>query len=849
MIKTAIRGVFAHKLRLALTAMAIVLGVGFVAGTYTFTDTINAGFETLFTDVYAGIDVSVDPVSTDLGAQSEVLPTDLLPAITAVDGVEVAAARVDGYAQLIDSAGAVVGGQGPPTVGMSWIEEPALNALRIAEGNGRPPSGPGEVAIDVATAERAGFAVGDRARIQFDGRSEEFQIVGLADYGTGDSLAGATLATFELTEAQRVLGLEDGYSSILIGAASDVDAAELTERVGAVLPAAAEASTGAEQRRRYLDDVAEGLGFLNVALLAFAGVAVFVGAFIIQNTFRIIVAQRTKELALLRAIGATGRQVVSMVVVEALLVGVVASGIGVAAGVGLSYALRFGMNALGFMIPGGPLTLLPRTVIVAMVVGVVVTLGSAVLPAMRAARVPPMAALRDLEPHRGTRSLRRRALAGLTVAAVGVASLLVGLFADVSHKIVYVGSGSLVVFIGVAALAPLIARPLADGLGWSLPRLFGVAGKLARENTKRQPRRTAATAAALMIGIALVVFVSILAATIKASVRDTVTETFPAVDLTFRSTNGVDSGAPETFTATFTDELRRLPEIGTASAMRFGIARIDGEVVDVTAIETDTITPLYDVKPSTGTVEVITDGGLLIAEATLRDRGWAVGDAVRVEFAATGTETMVIEGTFPDADFGEYLIALPTYEANYPTDQDGLVLAGYAAGVDDGTGRAAVDRLAADYPAVSVQNRAEFIAAAERTIDQMLALFWGLLGVAIVIAVMGITNTLALSIAERTREIGLLRAVGMSRRQVRSMIVGEAVIVALLGAVLGLGLGMFFGWSITTALSDEGLGGLTVPVVQLVAYLGIAGLAGVLAALGPARSAARLNVLRAIGHE
>lgn len=849
MKRIALRGVLAHKLRLALTAMAIVLGVGFVTGTYTFTDTINARFETLFTDAYAGVDVSIDPILTELGAGSETLPADLLPAVAALDGVEVAVGRVDGYAQLIDSDGAVVGGQRAPTIGMSWIDEPALSALWIDDGNGRAPSGPGEVAIDVATAERMGLAVGDRVRIQFDGLSEEFQIVGLAKYGTEDSLAGATLSMFELAEAQRVLGLQDGYSSILVASASEVSAEELTRRVGAVLPAAAEASTGAEQTQRYLDDVAEGLGFLNTVLLLFAGVSIFVSAFIIQNTFRIIVVQRTKELGLLRAIGATRRQVISMVSLEALTVGVFASGIGVAVGVGLSYVLRLAMDALGFSIPDGPLTLLPRTVAIALAVGVVVTVVSAMLPAVKAARVPPVAALRDMESNTDARSLQFRAATGISMAAVGTASLLLGLLAEVSSKIAYVGIGSVVMLLGVATLAPLMARPLADLLGRPMVRLSGVSGTMARENTKREPRRTASAAAGLMIGIALVAFVSILAATIKTSVEDTVTQTFPTVDLTLRSVNGADSDAPETFTSTFTDDLRRLPEIGTVSAMRFGIARLDGKVVDVTAIETETITSLYDVKPSTGTLDVIADSGLLVAEKTLLDRGWTVGDAIEVEFATTGARTMVVKGTFPDADFGEYLISMPTYQANYPTDQDGFVLVSYAAGVADVAGRAAVDELAAGFPAVSVQNKAEFIADAERSIDQMLALFWGLLGIAIIIAVMGITNTLALSITERTREIGLLRAVGMSRRQVRSMIRWEAVIISLFGAVLGLSLGVFFGWSITTALSDEGLGEFTVPIGQMVTYLALSGFAGVLAALWPARSAVRMNVLRAISHQ
>lgn len=847
MFTTAIKGVLAHKLRLALTAMAIVLSVSFVAGTYIFADTINARFDTLFADVYAGIDVSVDPAQSDLEPGPGTLPAGLLETVSTVDGVEDAVGQVDGYAQILDDDGNPVGGQGPPTYGMSWVEQPGLSALRIADGNGRAPTAAGEVVIDVATAEAVGFVVGDQVDIQFAGSTEDFEVVGLASFGNEDSLAGATLAVFELGEAQRVLDLDSTFSSIVLKAADGIASDELKQRISQVLPNGAEASTGAEQTQRELDEVSEGLGFLTTALLAFAAVAVFVGAFIIQNTFRIVVAQRTRELALLRAIGATGRQVVVMVGLEALIVGVAASGVGVAAGLGLSYVLRVGMNAAGMAIPAGPLTVLPRTILVAMTVGVVVTLASALMPALKAARVPPVAAMSETTAIDTVRSLRRRAMTGALLASVGAALLAAGLFANLSKGMLYVGVGAAAMFIGVATLAPLAARPMADVLGWPLVRFFGISGKLAKENTKRKPRRTASTASALMIGVALMTFVSIFASTIKTSVEATMTEAFPS-DLTFVQ---AEFGDPDQngFTSSFADELEALPEIETVSAIRFGMAKIDGEVEGLAAVDPDTISSLYRLDAPHLGLEAALDGELLVAEEKLVEKGWAVGETINIEFAETGHQEITIGGTFSGQNLGPYLVARSTYDLNYSTDLDGFVLASYADGADESSGRTAVDALVADYPAVALQDQDQAVAEAAKSTNQLLALFWGLLGMAVLIAVMGIANTLALSIAERTREVGLLRAVGMSRRQVRSMIRWEAVIISLFGAVLGISLGVFFGWSITRALAEQGLARISIPVSQLTTYLVLATLAGLAAAAWPARSAARMNVLNAISYE
>jgi putative ABC transport system permease protein len=849
MFTTSVKGLLAHKVRLALTAMAIVLGVSFIAGTYVFTDSINARFDSLFTDVYAGIDVSVDPVQSDLDTNPGSLPADLLDRISGVDGVEAAVGQVDGHAQLVDANGDLVGGDGPPTLGMSWVEESSLSPLRIENGNGRAPRSAGEVVIDVATAEQTGFTLGDRVEVQFAQDTEVFEVVGLTSFGDAEGLAGTTLAIFELTEAQRVLDLDGVYSSIVAKAADGVGSDELKQRVAEVLPSGAEASTGAEQAQNEMNEVSSDLGFLTAALLTFAGVAVFVGAFIIQNTFRILVAQRTREFGLLRAIGAGRGQITTMVGLEALVVGLIASGVGIATGVGLSYALAAGMNAMGFGLPDGSLTLQPRTVVVALLVGVVTTLISALLPAIKAARVPPVAALSDNPLTRSSRSLRTRAITGAVATTIGVGSLAAGLVAKAG--ILYVAIGAAMVFLGVAVLAPLAARPVAELLGRPVTWLSGMAGTLAKENTKRKPRRTASTAAALMIGIALVTFVSIFAATVKSSVEATVAESFP-VDLAIQSTVLGDPSDPDDqhgFPAAFTDELRRLPELGVVSAGRFGLARIDEQVEGLVAIEPETIDAVYELKPSPGALADASDGGLLVSETKLGEKGWAIGQPIEIEFAETGVQTITIGGTFRGENFGPYLIAMATYEANYTAEIDSFAYVTYADGVDGDAGRAAVEAVAADYPSVGVQDRDQAAAGAKASIDQLLAMFWGLLGIAIVIAVMGITNTLALSIAERTREVGLLRAVGMSRRQVRSMIRWEAVIVSLFGATIGIGLGILLGWSVTQALGDIGLRGLTIPGGQIAIYVILAGVAGVLAAAWPARSAARMNVLQAISHE
>jgi putative ABC transport system permease protein len=838
MIRIALKGALAHKLRLALTALAIVLGVSFVAGTYVFTDTIQARFDTLFTDVYSGVDATVRPVAPDFGEGTAALPQSLLDEVASVDGVDRVAGSVEGFAQFVDTAGDPIGGQGPPTLGYSWVDEPALNPLRIEDGNGRAPTGPGEVVVDAGTARANDLAVGDEVRVQFLDGTETFTVVGWGSFGTEDNLAGATIAAFELSEAQRLFGLEGSLSSIDVVAADGVSSEQVVDRITASLPSGTEAVTGAQRTDEDVETFAGDLGFLTVALLAFAGVAVFVGAFIIQNTFRIIVAQRTRELALLRAVGASARQVMRAVVAEALAVAVVASLVGVVAGVGFALMLKALMEAVGFGMPEGPLTILPRTIVVAMAVGIVVTLVSAIIPARKAQRVPPVAAMRADAARPGRRPLRTRAISGGAVTAIGAGLIGFGLVAGNGSSFALVGFGALVAFLGVSVLAPLFAGPVSSIIGRPLR---GITGRLARENAVRQPRRTASTASALMVGVALVTFVSIFAASVKASVGETIDAAFPT-DLAFSSTNlyaGVGPG--------FVADLDALDETATVSAVKGGEVRIDGDVLGAAGVDPATIGAVYDPD---ATIDLSDMGsGMLVHEDLLESRGWAVGDVVDVEYPLTGVVPTTVAGTYTDTTFSSILLPASAFDPGTGIDDATIVFADLADGVDIAAGQAAASTVLADFANVDMNTKSEQIAETEAQVDQLLVLFTGLLGLAILVAVLGITNTLALSIVERTREIGLLRAVGMASGQVRRVIRWEAVIIALFGAVLGTTIGLALGWAVVSSLADQGLGAFTVPFAGLATWLVVAALAGVLAAVLPARRAGRLDVLQAISYE
>ena len=845
--KATLKGLLAHKFRLAATALAIVLGVSFVAGTYVLTDTINATFTNLFDEVTQGIDVAVrsrDVFTGQMGEVRDPIPEEVLNEVKAVDGVKVAEGSVTGFAQFVDKDGKPVTTGGAPTLGVSISSAPELQAGTTVR-SGRLPSGPDEMVVDAQTADKHGFAVGDRVKVLLQGPARTFTVSGVIGFGSAGNLGGATLAGFTLPTAQEVLNREGRFDEIDVVAAEGTTPEQLRDRVRAVLDPRYEVLTGEELSASQAAAINDTIGrFLSTALLSFAFVALLVGAFLIFNTFTIIVAQRTRELALLRCLGASRRQVMTSVLVESFIVALVASLVGLGLGVLIANGLRALLSTfLGADIPATGIQFLPRTVIVSLVVGLVVTVLAALLPALKATRVPPVAALQPETAFAPTGFRKRRIVLGVLVTAVGVALLLAGLFRSEGNRLVNVASGAVIVFFGVAILSPLIARPLARLIGWPFAKAFRLPGTLARENAMRNPRRTASTAAALMIGLALVTFVSIFAASIKASTTETLDRTIAADYILMN----------DTFTPFSPDLATRLadqPELAAVVGVRLGAFKLNGATKQLIGIDPAAYDRVVKTEVLSGSIADLQSGGLAVKEDVAEANGWTVGERVALQFPRGGTQQVTVKAIYKDNSVnGDYLLSLADYERFYADQADSQILVQAAPGTTPAASRAAIDRVLVDFPNVTVRDQAEYKAETARQIDQVVNLFYALLALAVVIALFGIVNTLGLSIFERIRELGLLRAIGATRRQVRSMIRWEAVIIAVLGAVLGLAVGVFFGWTIVRALRSVGITEFAVPGGQLVIFVVFAALAGILAAVLPGRRAARIDVLRAITTE
>ncbi|HEX3620701.1 MAG TPA: FtsX-like permease family protein [Acidimicrobiales bacterium] len=846
MVHAVLKGIFAHKLRLFLTAFAVVLGVSFVAGTFVLTDTINHTFDVLFHTINAGVDVSVRAASgfgndNSTGTSRDTVSASVLDTVKKVPGVAVAEGAVGGYAQLVDKSGKAITTAGAPTLGVSWTANPDLSPLRLR--SGREPRKDGEVVVDAGTAKAHKLAVGDQVKILFQGPSENFTIVGVTGFGSADNLAGATLAAFDVTTAQRVLGKVGAFDSIDVKATSGVSTLTLRDRVAGVLPPGVEVVTSQQVADESAKQVQQALSFLGTALLVFAGISLFVGGFIILNTFSILVAQRTRELALLRALGASRRQVMLSVVAEAGVVGLFASIVGLGLGILVAIGLQSLLKAFGIDLPTSGTKVLPRTVIVSLIVGLVVTVLSSIASARRASKIPPMAALQGAGVEQGG-SLRRRATVGVIVAVLGAAAMLRGLFAGGSGALPLLGLGAAVVFVGVALLSPLASGPMARVIGAPLPRMAGVSGVLGRQNAMRNPRRTAATAAALTVGLALVATVSVLAASIKSSAADVV-DKYLAADYIVGA-----SGFNPTISTDLAARLSKAPELAAVSALQTGEWKSQGQTRTLDGGDPATLGQVLKLDVTAGDIGGLSRGELLVDETEFKDKHYKIGEIVPMTFARTGTQDIRVAGTYAKNDLlGNYLVSTATYDANFTDRLDFVVLAKAAPGVAPATSRAAVEAVAKDFPNVDVRDQAQFKKQQEQQVNKVLGLVTALLALSIIIALFGIVNTLALSVFERTRELGLLRAVGMARRQVRSMIRGESVIIAVLGAVLGLAVGVLFGWAIVAGLSDQGITHVVVPGGQLVLYVVLAAIAGVVAAVFPARRAARLDVLAAISSQ
>ena len=850
MFRATLKSLLGRKLRLILTALSVVLGVGFVAGTFVLTDTMNKAFDDLFAQTSAGSDVIVRATSAftpeqggpggGSGNERNPVPDTLLPIVVDVPGVKTAEGGVLGYAQMIDPAtGDAIGGLGPPTLGANWSSTSTGLVLR----SGEKPVGADQVAVDAGTAKKFDLTVGQTIRILFQGPPREFTIAGIAGFGDADNLAGATLAVFDTATAQDVLGKTGMFDEIDVVADPGVTAAQLRQVIADVLPKGVEAVTSTAVADEQSKQLKEALGFFRTALLVFAFIALFVGAFIIFNTFSIIVAQRTRELALLRAIGASRRQVLSSVVIEAFVIGLVASAIGLLAGIGIAVGLKGLLAAFGLDLPSTSLQLQLRTVVYAFVVGTVVTVFASIFPARRAARVAPVQALRESADTGAGGSLHRRLIAGLVVAGLGVAALLYGLFGNQSNAGVLIGLGAALTFVGIAILSPLGARPLAGLIGAPIRRM-GIQGKLGRENAMRNPRRTASTASALMVGLGLVSMVSILSASLKSSFDAALQKSLKA-DFVL-TTSSFTAFSPDAAVSA-----RDVPGVAVVAEFRQGGFQVKGSTAFLTAVDPASIEQVATLELSPGALASLDDGMVLVYDKTAQGNGWSVGDEIPSAFASVGKEPLTVGGTFGEQGLagGDYLVSIETYERYFAEQLDTFAMVTLEPGADPASVQTAIEAATRAFGGLQVQDQTAFREQQAGFINQLLGLVTALLAMAILIALFGIVNTLGLSIFERTRELGLLRAVGMGRKQVKRMIRWESVIIAVLGAILGVVIGVGFGWALQQALAPEGVTELTIPVGQLVLYVVFAGFAGVLAAIWPARRAAKLNVLESISYE
>ncbi len=959
MLKLTLKGLFAHKLRFALTALAVMLGVSFLSGTLVLTDTIKRTFDELFADVNKGTDAYVrssEKLDSHLGTIRPRIPASLISEIAKSEGVArqhgspVAQGQLQLSAQLVGKSGEPVGdpGQGAPTLGFIWDDFRQLSPWKLD--TGRAPRADDEVVIDKGSADKTGYKVGDKVQILTQVAPAKYRVVGIAKFGRADSPGGASVTLFTREQAQTIARARNQFDGIAVGGQAGVSQADLVKRIRSSIDLPKiQVITGAELTKENQNEIQKSLSFFNTFLLIFALVALFVSCFIIFNTFSIVVAQRTKEMALLRAIGASGRQVMSSVLGESLVVGFLASVAGLGVGIVLAGGLKALLGSFGIDIPAGGTVLNTRTVVVALLVGTVVTVASAIAPSLRASVVPPIAAMRA-SALEGTESpsllsglsrstkiilgvlvaifvpggviilliawlsrkvswLGRVAL-GLVVLTLGAAAILVGLFGG---RIALVGVGAVVVFVGIALLGPVIARrtsrllgskpvamfvlfagalmTLAFGLATvaslvqSALALFGgkigtalalaaaaaaaavlaaacvnlvvaaraafrVEGRLGTQNAERNPNRTASTAAALMIGVALVALITILASSTKASIGATIDKAFRADYIVAPKAGGFGGSgfSPELATA-----VKALPEIQTATGLRFGTAELDGKSKFLISADPKALNELFDLQPANTTAfENLGPDQIAVSKRIAKEKGWKVGDTVKARFPNGGTTDLTVAAKFGVGQQGglsDYFVSLDTFSRNYPEQFDVQVYAKLKPGVSLAAGKLAMDRVVKPYANAKVEDQAGFKAKQEQSIDQFVNLIYALLFLAVIIAGIGIANTLALSIVERTREIGLLRAVGMTRSQLKSTIRWEAVIIALLGTVLGLVIGLVFGWAIVRALSDQGINKFAPPGAQLVVIVLIAALLAVLFAYFPARRAARLDVLKAISTE
>jgi putative ABC transport system permease protein len=835
------KGLLAAKARFVMTALAVIIGTGFVAGSLTFGDTLEQGFDELFTSIVGDADVVVraagddgEVLLDDTGRIAGTFPTDVVDTLAALDEVRVADGEVEGIAILVDAAGEPIGQFGPPTIGVSAFRHPELDPAELR--SGRWPEVAGEVAIDAGTARTQGWEVGERVGVVLDGPVASSEVVGVFGLGEMDNLAGASVVVLDRDTALARLGTDGELTAAYAIADDGIDDETLVTAIAAALGDGYSVLTAAEVAEEQQAAIATFVDIFSIALLVFAVVALLVGSFLIFNTFTIVLAGRLRELALLRAVGASRGQLLGAVIGEAAIVGAIGGAIGAAFGLLVARGLQAILGTIGLELPGEGLVVLPRTVVVAIAVGIVITVAAAVVPARRAVRIPPVAALTEVAVAAPVgRGVWRTAIGGVLLV-VGVTALTATLVADAGP--VVLGVGAVALFIGVAAVSALIVRPLARLLGWPSAAL-GVTGELARANATRNPRRTAATASALMIGLALVSFVSIFAASLQGSFRETVERTFRSDAIVQAATiAGVPDAAIEALEAT--------AEVDLVVPAAAGQVELDGQTLTVAVLPPAELDAVLDLEVVAGDLGGLGMGGLVLAASLADELGIDAGDEVQAGLPDGTVALPVVALVDGDGLDVRGFLDPTTWEANGGTRS--TVFSAYvvfAEEVDADAGLAATEAALGDLPQVRVLDQAGFADAISAQLDQLLGVIYALLALSVLVALLGIVNTLALSVVERTREIGLLRAVGMTRPQVRRMVRLEAISVALIGAALGLALGVPLG-AVFTRVERFNLTTFVVPWTQLLVGVVLAGIAGLLAGLLPARRAANLDVLDAL---
>ena len=859
MLSLAVRNFSARKLRALSTALSVFFGVAMVAGTLLLTDSVDRAFDDLFASANESIDVTVRAklaVEGDFGEDfARPLDEAVVDEVAAVEGVEQAVGTItEDTISIVDEDGKRIGVDGPPHIVFSALP-PDLPFEPFSIVEGAHPASASEATIDKDTAENEGYEVGDTIRVAGSAGESEYTISGIGEFGSGQSL-GASLVELTLAEAQRLTDQPGKVNEIDVAGADGTTPAELAARISGVLGSERyEVRTGAETAAEDAGDISDGFGFLSTALFVFAGIAVFVGAFLIFNTFSITVAQRAREFAMLRTLGASSRQVLLAVLVEAALVGLLASLLGIAGGFGFVVLIKALFELMGFGLPTSSLELTPSIVVIALLVGIGTTVVAALSPARRATRVAPLEALTETAGGaiggEAQRSRRKTIVASILIVA-GVAGLAFGLFGtdDFEDALPLLGLGLVLLFIGLAMIGDRFVAPFASALGWPIERLRGITGRLARENAQRQPARTASTAAALMIGVALVTFVGVFASSIRSSLGSTIDRQFVG-DVAIVNTDGFSP-----ISARIASEIAALDGVGVVSPTALLPTEIDpgADEVLLTGIDPSTLLDVAALEWAEGSDETITGLGpddAVIDEKYAEKHGLEVGDELEILGPSNDRVTATVAGITSRSRFlvDEVAVPLATVRDKLGASQDSTTFVNFAAGADPEAARQAIDDLLAErFPNAEARSQDEFKADQQGQIDQLISLIYVLLGLSVLISIFGVVNTLSLTIFERTREIGMLRAIGTSRSQVRRMIRYESIVTALLGATVGGVIGLLLGIGAVTALDDEGLElavSPSLPLTVLIAAIAI----GIVAAIAPARRASRVDVIEALQYE